>query len=793
MEKKKRLKKQKKTRKWLKPTLITLGVTGLLLLIGVCVFIGIQIANAPDISEIDATPSGYLTTVLDEDEKVMKNLFVAESNRVYVSLDVIPDHLEKAFIAIEDARFETHMGIDIKGIFRAFYQGLKTGSFSQGASTITQQLLKNNVFTGWVGEVTFYDRLCRKIQEQYLAVRLEQRFSKDWILENYLNTINLGGGTRGVQVAAQYYFGKDVSQLTLSESALIAGITQNPSGYNPLKNPEKSLERYERVLKAMLEQGYISKEEHDAAMAEDILGKLNKDTENRGMQIFSWFEDALLEKVVSDLMETYNYDEAEAWNLIYTGGLTIYSTQNTKLQEICEKVATNPDWYKSDQEISVVMLDVSTGAVAAMIGGSKEKTASLAYNRATEAIRQPGSTIKMIGEYAAAIDMGLMDLGTVINDEPYTYSNGTNIHNSYATYKGMTTLREAVASSSNVIALKAFQTVGMDGVFGYLQKFGITTLTDADKNEALAIGGTYNGVTNLEMSAAYNAIANDGLYTKPFYYTKVVDQDGQVLLENAPARSQAISPNAAKLLIRAMEEVIASGTGTDAAVKGVDLAAKSGTTNDSRDIWFVGFSSYYTCGIWGGHDNNAAQSGSRYVKLIWQEIMEQAHAGMTNVPLVGEDELTSVTICTKCGKCAIPGICDETLQGDMTAEEYFVKGTAPVLSCTCHVKKTLCASSNMQKGIFCPNDSVIVKVYLKSGTEGTADAAYVMPENADTACNVHTSFWNQWFDDDPEENPDDNNPNGDNPGDNHGNQNNHGNGGNQGGGWFEDFLGGLFG
>ena len=257
MGKKKRSKKQKRTRKLLKRAFLICLVLGLLLCAGVGVFVGIQIVNAPDISEIDATPSGYLTTVVDKDGNVMKNLFVAESNRVYVSLDVIPDHLEKAFIAIEDARFKTHKGIDIKGIFRAFYQGIKTGSFSQGASTITQQLLKNNVLTGWVGEVTFYDRLCRKIQEQYLAVRLEQKFSKDWILENYLNTINLGGGTRGVQVAAQYYFGKDVSQLTLSESALIAGITQNPSGYNPLRHPEKSLERYERVLNAMLEQGYI--------------------------------------------------------------------------------------------------------------------------------------------------------------------------------------------------------------------------------------------------------------------------------------------------------------------------------------------------------------------------------------------------------------------------------------------------------------------------------------------------------------------------------------------------------
>ncbi len=777
MGKKRRKKKRSRKNRWIKTTFISVCFLSLLLILAGVIFVGIQISNAPDISEIDARPEGYLTTVLDKDGEVMKNLFVAESNRVHVSLEVIPDHLEQAFIAIEDARFESHMGIDIKGIFRAFYQGLKTGSFSQGASTITQQLLKNNVFTGWVGEATFYDRLCRKIQEQFLAIRLEQKYSKDWILENYLNTINLGGGTRGVQVAAQYYFGKDVSQLTLSESALIAGITQNPSGYNPLKNPEKSLERYERVLDAMLAQGYISQEEHDLSMAEDIIGQLNQDSENRGMQIFSWFEDALVEQVVADLMEMYDYDETEAWNLLYTGGLTIYSTQDTKLQQICEEVATDSKWYKADQEISVVMMDVSTGAVAAIVGGSKEKTASLSYNRATEAVRQPGSTIKIIGEYAAAVDMGLMDLGTVIDDAPYSYSNGANIRNSYSTYKGMTMLREAVAASSNVIALKTFQTVGMDAVFGYLQKFGISTLTNEDKNEALAIGGTYNGVTNLEMTAAYNTIANDGKYTKPFYYTKVLNRDGLLLLENKATYSNVIGKDTATVLTLAMQEVIASGTGTAAAVKGVDLAGKSGTTNDSRDVWFVGYSSYYTCGIWGGYDNNAAQTSGGYVKQIWQAIMKQAHAGKENIPLVDKDELTCVTVCTKCGKLAVEGVCDTTLQGNMTTEEYFVKGTAPVLPCTCHVKKTLCKSSGLQKGIFCPDDSAEDKVYLIAGTEGTVDYEYVMPENVNNVCDVHTSFWDDLFGDDSQDNPDDDS-----------NQNNDGSGG-----WFDDLWDGLFG
>lgn len=781
-----RKKHEKRKIKW-KPILIGCAIALLVLLVAGLIFVGVQVAAAPDISEIDATPDGYLTTILDKDGNPMKNLYIAESNRVYVSLDAIPEDLQNAFIAIEDARFWTHKGIDLKGILRAFYQGVKSGGFHQGASTITQQLLKNNVFTGWTGEVTFYDRISRKIQEQYLAIRLEQQYSKEWILENYLNTINLGGGTRGVQVAAQYYFGKDVSKLTLSECALIAGITQNPSGYNPFLHPQESLKRYKRVLDAMLEQEYITSEEHDLALEEDILGRLNTNSENRGMQIFSWFEDALLNQIVEDLTAVYAYEESEAWDLIYTGGLTIYATQDTKLQEICETVAADTSWYEENQQLSVVLLDVSTGAVSAIIGGSEEKTVSLAYNRATEAVRQPASTIKMIGEFAAALDQGLIDLGTVVDDEPYAYTNGTALHNSYTIYKGMTTIRQAVASSSNVVALKVFQMAGMDLVFEYLQKFGITTLTDADKNEALAIGGTYHGVTNLELSAAYNTIANDGRYTEPFYYTKVVDRQGNVLLEHTPEYVQVISEDTASLLTAVMEEVITSGTGTSAAVPGVDLAGKSGTTNENKDVWFVGYSSYYTCGIWGGYDNYAAQTDSRYVKKIWQEIMLKAHEGKKNEPLVDEGNLTKVTICTKCGNRATVGLCDHTLQGDMTAEEYFVVGTEPKLRCTCHIKMNICKVSGMQKGIFCPDSAVTEKVYLKKGTEGTADAEYVLPEKAQSVCEEHKYFWDQWKNPNVDEDPDKNeNPSSGAEETLPSEEENQGS-------WLENFLHGLFG
>lgn len=738
------------------------------------IFLMIQIVQAPNLSEADASPEGYLSTILDKDENVVNTLYVTESNRIYVGLENIPKELQQAFIAIEDARFYDHHGIDLKGIVRAFGTGLRKGEFTQGASTITQQLLKNNVFTDWMSEETFYDRLCRKVQEQFLAVCLEQNYTKEWILENYLNTINLGGGTRGVQVAAQYYFGKDVSNLTLAESALIAGITKNPSTYNPLKNPEKSLERQELVLDAMLEQEYISKEQYNQAVLEDVIGNLKEHGENSGVQVFSWYEDALLQQIVKDLTATYRYNEEEAWNLIYSGGLTIYSALDSSLQEMCETQATDSKWYTDDQEISLVITEVSTGAVRAIVGSSKEKEVSLAYNRATDALRQPGSTIKIIGEYAAVLDKGMLTLGDVLDDAPYEYSNGTSIKNSYGNYKGMTTVREAIITSSNVAALKAYQQAGERTVFEYLEKFGISTFTEEDKNEAIAIGGSYNGVTNLEMTAAYNAIANDGRYMEPYFYTKVVNRDGEVILENTADTVQVLSKSSAQLLTSAMKDVITKGTGQAAAVSGVALAGKSGTTNEKKDLWFVGYSAYYTCGIWGGYDDNSPQSDSTYVKKLWKAVMTKAHEGKEKKSLGETENLTEVTICKKCGNLAVEGLCEDTLQGNMAQKEYFVTGTEPKISCDCHVKMTVCEDSNAEAGIYCPSDSKSTKVYLKSGTAETEDAQYVAPENVSESCSVHKTFWDGWFDEKPEE---------DKPQENERPEEN----------WWEDFFGNWFG
>ena len=384
---------------------------------GALVISGIA-AGAPELNLDDATPDRYFSTVLDDRGQRILNLTGAEANRVYVTLDEIPDDLENAVIAIEDRRFYEHNGIDVTGMLRAALKNITSGSM-EGASTITQQLIKNNVLTGWTQEQTAADKVTRKIREQKLALDLEEQTSKEWILENYLNTINLGRGAWGVEAAALRYFGKHVSQLTLSECASIAAIIKNPGSLDPLDHPEENEARRLTVLKYMLKQDMITQEQYDEAVSDDIAVKTRENNVPVGAEVFSYFEDALVYQIIDDLKKQLGLSGEEAWELLYTGGLTILSTQDTYLQTLCEETVNRDSLYLGDEQSAVVMIDQKTGQVKALVGGRGEKNASLLLNRATEVARQPGSTIKIVGEYSAALDTGAVTLATVYDDAPY--------------------------------------------------------------------------------------------------------------------------------------------------------------------------------------------------------------------------------------------------------------------------------------------------------------------------------------------------------------------------------------
>lgn len=747
----KRLEQETKPRRsvsWVlcKALSLLLGCCGILVC-AAAVLIGYLAATAPELELKDVAPDGYRSTVLDASGAPILDLIGAESNRVYVTLDQIPQSVQDAFVAIEDERFYDHHGIDPQGILRALWQNISSGSISQGASTITQQLIKNNIFSDWVNEETTWDKVQRKLQEQYLAVKLESRVEKSWILENYLNTINLGGGTWGVQTAANRYFGKDVKELTLSEAAVLAAIPKSPSAYNPLNYPENNAQRRMLVLQKMLELGSITQAEYEEAAADDVYARIQTEsTPQPGQDIFSYFEDALIYQVIGDMQERLGCTEDDAWRLLYHGGITIFSTQDTSLQQICEEEMNDESNFDSDAQASLVLIDPYTGQVKAMVGGRGEKTASLTFNRATSSVRQPGSTMKVVAEYAAALDTGLVTLGNVYDDAPYAYSNGTPIKNASGTYAGKMTVRTAITRSINTVALQCFQQAGMDEIWAYLDAFGFAHLTEEDRVESLALGGTHGGVTNLELTAAYGAIASGGVYHEPSYYTQVLDREGKVLLTRETEKRTVVQKGTAALLTTALSGVLQDGTGQLASFGGMPLAGKSGTSDQMRDLWFVGYSPYYVCGVWGGYDDWSEQSSSAYVKKLWREVMQQAHQDLEYREFDLSVELAECRICGKCGLLAVEGLCDSTVQGDVTYTESYISGTQPTESCTCHVAVTLCASSGQVAGAYCSRSGTTVEVYLAEGTVGTADEDAVLPENlANASCSVHDNWWDWIF------------------------------------------------
>ena len=743
---------------------LCIGVTCL----GIGSFKGV-IDNAPDVNDIDIMPLGYATFLYDDQGNQIRKLAAPDANRLPVTLEQIPVELQHAVVAIEDERFYEHNGIDVRGILRAGVKALTSGDFSEGASTITQQLLKNNVFTNWTSESTQLERFTRKFQEQYLAIQVEKKTDKDTILENYLNTINLGAGAYGVQAAARQYFDKDVWDLNLSECATLAGITQNPTKFNPILNPDSNKKRRKEVLQHMLDQNYITEEQYKEALEDDVYSRIQSAQEkhsDNSNTIYTYFEDELTDQIINDLMNIKGYTKTQATNLLYSGGLKVYTTQDSAIQNILDEEYTDPsnfpdqtqyeldfaltvtdpkgnqvnyskemlqlyfqnedpnfdllfdspeegqtyvDRYKENiladgskivaervnfapqPQSSMSVIDQHTGYVKALIGGRGEKTASLTLNRATDTTRQPGSTFKIVSTYAPALNEKGMTLATTFEDEPYTYPDGSPVNNSTRSYEGTTTIRTAIQNSVNVVAVKCLEEVTPDLGLKYLDNFGFTTLahgTEADKdangniwsdaNLATALGGITKGVTNVELCAAYASIANSGNYIKPIYYTKILDHNGNVLIENTSVERSVIKESTAYLLTSAMEDVVKYGTGTACQLDNMAVAGKTGTTEAYNDVWFVGYTPYYTCAIWSGYDNNEKlpDYARKYHRNLWKKVMTRIHEGLPQKDFEKPASVEKLSI------CAISGLLPRA--GCPVTTEYFDVGTMPTEYCEEH-------------------------------------------------------------------------------------------------------------
>ncbi|MDE6892057.1 MAG: transglycosylase domain-containing protein [Lachnospiraceae bacterium] len=769
---------------------LSAGVIGVSM--GFGIFKGV-IDTAPSIENIKVTPTGFSTFVYDLEGNQTAKLVSQNSNRIPVTWDMIPQDLADAFVAVEDARFYEHNGIDIKGIIRAAYIGVVVNKFhfTEGASTITQQLLKNNVFTDWTNETGFADKMKRKIQEQYLAIELSKSMSKEDVLLNYMNSINLGQNTLGVQAASLRYFNKSVNTLNLSECAVIAGITQNPSRYNPISHPEDNAKRRKKVLGDMLEQEYISQTEYEEAMADDVYSRIQVVNESsEDSTVNTYFVDSLTNDVMDDLLAA-GYNETQAFTLLYSGGLKIYSTQDPNIQAICDEVFSNDENYPADTrwqlsyaltikkasgdyenhstemfrtyfkeqnpsfnlifnsheeayaqieeykqavlesgdevfdesitltpqpQVSITVEDQHTGYVLAMVGGRGPKEASRTLNRATDSVRQPGSTFKPIAVYAPAFDSAGLTLATVINDAPFNYADGRPVNNWWgSSYRGLNSLRQGIIESMNILAVKTLTIITPQLGFDYVKNFGFTTVVDrkevtvngetqifSDIQQSLGLGGLTDGVTNEELNAAYAAIANGGTYIKPKLYTKVVDHDGNVILDNTqPDSRQVIKETTAWLLTSAMMDVVIQGTGASCNFGNMAIAGKTGTTSAYNDVWFAGYTPYYTATTWTGYDNNTKlRKGEErsLAKKLWRAVMSKIHEGLPSASFpMPSSGIVQATVCARSGKLPIAGLCDGTLK-----TEYFAEGTVPTESCDVHFRGMLCQYCGLPASEGCP-------------------------------------------------------------------------------------------
>ena len=884
---------QKKNRKGLKTFFIILIMV---VVIAVGAVTGVVIAIAKDAPKIDPTNIISLLNqtsfILDEDGKVIEKI-QTEEYRTIVSLSKMPVYLRDAFISIEDERFESHIGVDPRGIVSSLMDNIKAGYTVRGASTITQQLARNLYLSN-------EKKLDRKIKEAYLALQIEKSLTKDQIIEAYLNRIYLGQGAYGVQEAAQTYFSKNVDELTIAESAALAGIVKSPTKYalyQTLKPEnfdsekhievgqvdllgekyiavynEEAVKRQKIVLSKMLELGKITQEEYEDALNEDIRANL-KPGQKKIKGISSYFNDYVKVQVIDALMNELGYTKEEAEKELYTGGLKIYSTMDLKLQQELEDVYNNfteillgdpskikgpafVSWrlnkaeniidernnvifykqsnlldensnliiendtfdvadnnlviknqklnpYKSNVEIgdyytiddrknlvthrvgsltlsekdfsvaedktltisnkflkenpefysingdgnltinekyfyrhkdgivqpqsATVIMDYRTGQIKSLVGGRDVEGARI-LNRALSP-RQPGSTIKPIAAYLPALDNGFT-AASPIDDVPY-YDNG-NIwpNNWYSGYRGIYTLRRSVEQSVNVNSVKTVEAIGVKTSMEYLSRMGIINKEDPSKDNfitssenkvnndenlsALGLGGMTRGLSPLDMTAAFASIANAGTYIKPIAFTKILDKDGNILIDNTPKKTTVVSPEIAFIMSDILRTTVTNGIAGRAQIPNMPTAGKTGTTQDKADAWFVGYTPYYVAGLWIGNDSPQIKlnQGSSMAASLWKIVMSRIHDGLESKQFEQPPNILSVNICTQSGKLATE-LCSHDPRGSTVRTEIFAAGTQPKEFCDAHVELNIDTTTNKIANEYCPKENVATRVFVK--------------------------------------------------------------------------------
>ncbi|MBR5227444.1 MAG: PBP1A family penicillin-binding protein [Clostridia bacterium] len=685
-----------------------------------------------------------LTTVIyDKNGDEIDSL--SEENRYMVSYDDMPKYLRDAVVSIEDERFETHGGIDIKRTGKAVIEYvLNGGDSSFGGSTITQQLVKNitkDEDRAWQ----------RKIREWYRAITLEKELNKSQILEAYLNTIYMGEGAYGVQAASNTLFAKDVKELNLAESACLAAIIQAPETYNPYNgdsNKESLIERQKLVLSKMLQLNKITQEEHDEALTAELVFKKGELAASAAAT--TYYVDAVIEAVIKDLMETKNITEGVATKMLYSDGLKIYTTLDPKVQAAIDKAYTNDSWFPvkngKKMQSAMVVLDNATGYVVGLMGGTdyREKTGTSTFNRATQMKRQSGSSIKPLTVYGPAFELGKSYPGKGYDDS-YISINGWAPRNFGGGYEGYVSTRYAIAISLNTIAVKTLQEVGLDYSYTFAKNLGLSTLTSADKNlAALALGGFSEGVKVIDMAGAYATIANGGVYIKPQFYTKVLDSEDNEILKAETEYKRVMKKTTAYLLTDCMRSVVTSGTaaGYIGVKSSIPVIGKTGTTDDAIDKWFCGMTPYYTGVVWIGYDDNKASVNNTAQMYVWNAVMKEVHSSLSGKSFEKPSGLVYAQVCTLSGLAATDA-CKADPRSGVVKSELFASGTVPTDTCNVHVTAEVCSVSGKLVTEFCHlYEDVEVKEqsFITRASEPKikpGDWKYMLTDKTEK-CDVHT-------------------------------------------------------
>lgn len=643
-------------------TIIVLGV----IMSGVT--LGVVVGALKNMPNLDASSLGeYAITsiIYDKDGEYVGKLHGTE-NRIEVKLENISPHMIDAVVAIEDQRFFKHHGVDLYRIAGAFVANLKSGRIVQGGSTITQQLVGYAMLDR--SEKTY----TRKLQEAIIAIKVDNDYSKEEILEFYLNHVYFGHGAYGIEAAANTYFGKSAKDLTLAESAMLAGVIQNPYKHSPILHPEAAKKRRAVVLNALVEYGKLTQEEAD--QLKDTPIELNTQTNKNNKQQVNNKYQSFIDHVVEEAINKLKLEDNEG--KLYTEGYRIYTTLDQKIQSKMEEVYNNPENFPAGTrneiiQSAMVVLDPHTGEIKALIGGRNQE-GKRSFNRATQALRQPGSAFKPIAVYGPALEKGYSP-ATVIDDYPEVYqlSSGTKTFRNYDNrYRGLISMRTAIQYSVNVAAVKMLQEIGVSEGFKFAENLGISSLVASgsanDLGLSLALGGLTKGVTPLELTAAYGAFANQGVYVEPFVINKIEDRNGNVIYEHKTQKRVVMSEETAYLMTSMLQTVVEQGTGTRARLSDRPVAGKTGTTSDTKDVWFVGYTPELVAAVWLGYDEPRTMSGvvggGANAGPIWKKVMETAHEGLPSSQFKRPSNIVSMAVDYKSG----------LLPSELTPQEFIV-------------------------------------------------------------------------------------------------------------------------